>query len=177
MPLLHEYICTATPGRRVLEVYDADTYPDDTATLQTAEEQVVAGERHHLYLVSLQPAIKAQVSIRVWDAVPQVPADAEGHVTITIESRTGTLVVNELEFGPAGDTTLPRPGVYEGHAWWRGRQAASDYYDGYFDQETDDWTPEQTRSYFAQCPAGEHYVLDLAHVGEPDPLDGNQAGR
>ncbi|MEU5689959.1 hypothetical protein DEJ48_38855 [Streptomyces venezuelae] len=176
MPLLHEYTCTATPGRRVLEVYDAETYLGDTESLHTAEEQVVAGERHHLYLVSLQPTIKAQVSIRIWDTVPQVPADAEGRVPVTIESRTGTLVVNELEFGPAGETNLPRPGVYEGHAWWRGRQAAGDYYDSYFDQETDDWTLEQTRSYFAQCPAGEHYVLDLAYHREPDPLDANEAG-
>ncbi|MFK4070468.1 hypothetical protein [Streptomyces sp. NPDC029674] len=177
MPLLTEYTCTATPGRRVLEVYDADTYPDDTAILQTAEEQVVAGQRHHLYLVSLQPALKAQVSIRVWDTVPQVPADAEGHVPLAIESQTGTLVVNELEFGPAGETNLPRPGVYEGHAWWRGRQAAGDYYDSYLEQDTEDWTLEQTRSYLAQCPAGEHYVLDLAFLREPDPLDENEADR
>ncbi|HZH27297.1 MAG TPA: hypothetical protein VEY95_08950 [Azospirillaceae bacterium] len=54
--------------------------------------------------------------IRVWDTPPTPPAAAEGHVPVSIESETGTLVVNQLEYGPAGEMTLPRPGVYEGHA-------------------------------------------------------------
>jgi len=60
--------------------------------------------------------LDVQVIIRVWDTPPTPPAAAEGHVPVSIESETGTLVVNQLEYGPAGEMTLPRPGVYEGHA-------------------------------------------------------------
>ncbi|MEU6394733.1 hypothetical protein [Streptomyces sp. NPDC046939] len=171
MALLAEYSVAATPGRGVLEVYDADAYLSDSAALDAAERQVVAGNGYHLYLLSLQPAMQAQVTIRVWDSIPEVPAHAEGHVPVSIESETGILVVNQLESGPAGEMTLPRPGVYEGHAWWGGRRAAADYYDSYLRQDIADWTPEQTAHYLAQCPAQERYVLELAYTREPEPLD------
>lgn len=171
MALLADYSVAATPGRRVLEVYDADAYLSDPAAMDAAELQVVAGNGYHLYLISLQSAIPAHISIRIWDTAPAVPADAEGHVPISIESETGTLVINQLEFGPAGEITLPRPGIYEGHAWWSGRQAAADYYDSYLEQDIEDWTSEQTRNYLAGCPAQERYVLELAYTCEPLPPD------
>ncbi|MFF8544979.1 hypothetical protein ACF060_32390 [Streptomyces werraensis] len=65
---------------------------------------------------SLQADIPAQVDIRIWDAPPPAPGDAEGHPAITLESETGALVVNQLSYGPAGDMTLPRPGMYRGTA-------------------------------------------------------------
>jgi hypothetical protein len=54
MALLAEHHVTATPGRRVLEVYDADAFLGDSAALDAAEVQVVAGNGYHLYLLSLQ---------------------------------------------------------------------------------------------------------------------------
>ncbi|GEB57301.1 hypothetical protein GCM10017674_60180 [Streptomyces gardneri] len=56
------------------------------------------------------------------------PEDAEGTVPVSLESETGQLVVNQLSFGPAGTTDLPRPGVYDGHAAWSGREATAAYY-------------------------------------------------
>ncbi|MEU1128383.1 hypothetical protein ABZ383_00710 [Streptomyces sp. NPDC005900] len=175
MALLADYSVAATPGRGVLEVYDADAYLGDSAAIDAAEQQVVAGNGYHLYLLNLQPAIEVQVTVRIWDTVPEVPAEAEGHVPVSIESETGILVVNQLEFGPAGEMSLPRPGVYEGHTWWSGRQAAADHYGSYLDQDTEDWTFEQTRSYLTQCPAHERYVLDLAYTRGPESLDEDEA--
>ncbi|MEV6763855.1 hypothetical protein AB0N16_25110 [Streptomyces sp. NPDC051105] len=129
MALLAEYSCKATPARRVVEVYDADAYLSDDEAMAAAHRQVVAGNGYHLYIRSLQPDIGVEVTIRVWDTPPAPPADVEGQVPVSIESETGILVVNQLEYGPAGEMTLPRPGVYEGHAWWEGRQATADYYE------------------------------------------------
>ncbi|MFC3346829.1 hypothetical protein ACFOOM_05115 [Streptomyces echinoruber] len=119
--LLAEHHVTATPGRRVLEVYDADAHLGDEAALDAAETQVVAGNGYHLYLLSLQPDMKVQVTIRIWDTPPPPPAEAEGHTRVSLESETGILVVGQLDRGPADEITLPRPGVYEGHAWWQNR--------------------------------------------------------
>jgi hypothetical protein len=75
------------------------------------------------------PGIPARIEIRIWDTPPSVPTGTEGHTDITLESETGMLVVNQFTYGPVGDMSLPRPGVYEGHAWWTGRQAVRDYHD------------------------------------------------
>ncbi|MFJ4689589.1 hypothetical protein [Streptomyces sp. NPDC088789] len=167
MALLAEHNITATPGRRVVEVYDADAYLGDEAALDAAETQVVAGNGYHLYLFSLQPDMKVQVTIRIWDTPPALPAEREGHVDISLESETGTLVIGQLDRGPAADLALPRPGVYEGHAWWINRQAAADYYDTTLGQLTDEspdgWLTEAWNS----CPVTERYVLDLAYSREP----------
>ncbi|MFF3907242.1 hypothetical protein ACFYZJ_14880 [Streptomyces sp. NPDC001848] len=84
---------------------------------------------------------------------------------------TGVLVVNQLTLGPAGEMSLPRPGVYEGYAWWAGREAASAYYDEVLRSINDDWFPERIGHAWSQCPADERYVLDLAFVREPEPYD------
>ncbi|MFF5143720.1 hypothetical protein ACFY6U_28975 [Streptomyces sp. NPDC013157] len=171
MALLAEYTVTASPDRRVVEVYDADAYLGDEAAMEAAEEQVVAGNGYHLFLLSLQADIKVRVTIRVWDTPPKPSADAEGHVPVSIESETGTLVVNQLTLGPAGEMTLPRPGVYEGYAWWAGRAAASAYYDDTLSRIDEDWTPELIRQAWDRCPVDERYVLDLAFVRESEPDD------
>lgn len=170
MALLAERNVTATPGRRVLEVYDADAFLGDEAALDAAEVQVVAGNGYHLYLLSLQPDMPVQITIRIWDTPPEPPADAEGHVGISLESETGILVIGQLDCGPApDDVVLPRPGVYEGHAWWANRQAASDYYDTTLDQLTEDSPDGQLIEAWNNCPVTERYVLDLAYVREPEP--------
>ncbi|WP_235458906.1 hypothetical protein [Streptomyces olivochromogenes] len=132
---------------------------------------MVAGDGYHLYLRSLQPDIDVEVTIRIWDTPPSVPAEAEGHVDISIESETGILVVNQLALGPAGDMTLPRPGVYEGHAWWVNRQAAADYYDSTLDQLTSETPDGWLIEAWDNCPVTERYVLDLAYIREPEPVD------
>ncbi|MFF8036253.1 hypothetical protein [Streptomyces sp. NPDC016626] len=171
MGLLTEYSVDAIPGRRFIEIYDADAYLDDAAAMDAARQQVVAGNGYHLYLHSLQPDIPARIEIRVWDTPPSVPTDTEGHTNITLESETGMLVVNQFTYGPAGDMSLPRPGVYEGHAWWTGRQAVRDYHDtvlrnlaasGQGTRLPDDWR---------HSPHTERYVLDLAWTRDPSPLD------
>lgn len=171
MALLAEYSVSATPGRRIVEVYDADAYLGDEAAMDAAEQQVVAGNGYHLYLMSLQPDIPVQVTIRIWGTPPKPPADAEGHIPVALESETGVLVVNQLDRGLAGELPLPRPGVYEGHAWWTGRQTAADYYDTFLAQDTDGWTTDQIGQYWERCPANERYVLDLAYTREPEPVD------
>jgi hypothetical protein len=76
MTLLAEYNVSATPGRCIVEVYDADAFLGDEAALDAAEVQVVAGNGYHLYLLSLQTDIDVQVTIRIWDTPPPPPADA-----------------------------------------------------------------------------------------------------
>lgn len=171
MALLAEYSCKATPARRVVEVYDADAYLSDDDAMAAARRQVVAGNGYHLYLLSLQPDIDVEVAIRVWDTPPAPPTDAEGQVPVSIESETGILVVNQLEYGPAGEMTLPRPGVYEGHAWWEGRQATADYYESSLDHPTDDTFEDHLTQAWNNCPVTERYVLDLAYTREPEPSD------
>ncbi|MFG2311293.1 hypothetical protein ACGFS9_21885 [Streptomyces sp. NPDC048566] len=171
MALLAEYRCKATPARRVIEVYDADAYFGDDDAMAVARTQVVAGNGYHLYLLSLQPDIDVEVAIRVWDTPPAPPADAEGRVSVGIESETGILVVNQLTYGPAGEMTLPRPGVYEGHAWWEGRQATADYHELSLDHPADDGFEEHLNRAWNTCPVTERYVLDVAYVREPEPVD------
>ncbi|PKT73299.1 hypothetical protein CW362_09165 [Streptomyces populi] len=175
MALLAEHHVTATPGRRVLEVYDADAFLGDTVALDAAEAHVVAGNGYHLYLLSLQPDMPVRITIRIWDTPPEPPADAEGHVGISLESETGILVVRQLDRGPApGDVVLPRPGVYEGHAWWAGRQAAGDYYDTTLARLADDAPDSWLTEAWNNCPVAERYVLDLAHSREPEPVDDDE---
>ncbi|MFD8048538.1 hypothetical protein ACF063_11230 [Streptomyces chartreusis] len=171
MSLLAEHNVTAIPGRRVLEVYDADAYLGDEAALDAAETQVVAGNGYHLYLLSLQPDMKVQMTIRIWDTPPTSPAEAEGHVEISLESETGILVVGQLDRGPADEITLPRPGVYEGHAWWQNRQAAADYYNATLDHLTEESPEDQLTEAWTNCPVTERYVLDLAYIREPESID------
>jgi hypothetical protein len=171
MALLAEHHITATPGRRVVEVYDADAYLGDEAALAAAETQVVAGNGYHLYLLSLQPDMKVQITIRIWDTPPTPPADAEGHTSLSLESETGILVIGQLDRGPADDLTLPRPGVYEGHAWWTNRQAAADYYNNTLSQLPDDAPDTWLTDAWNNNPTTERYVLDLAYTREPAPLN------
>ncbi|MGX6744962.1 hypothetical protein [Streptomyces peucetius] len=122
MQPIAEFRVTARPGRRIVEIYDADVYLGDEAALEASRKQVVAGTGHHLYL---QPDIRAHVAVRIWPTPPQPPAQVEGHVPVTLESETGTLVINQLTLGPAGEATLPparrvrRPCVV---AWKNGNQ-------------------------------------------------------
>ncbi|MFJ7043715.1 hypothetical protein ACIQVC_10000 [Streptomyces sp. NPDC101112] len=171
MALLAEYSCKATPARRVVEVYDADAYLGDDDAMAAAHRQVVAGNGYHLYLLSLQPDIGVQVTIRLWDTPPAPPTEAEGHVPTSIESETGVLVVNQLGYGPAGDMTLPRPGVYEGYAWWENRQATADYYEATLSHPTDDTFENHLTQAWNNCPVTERYVLDLAYSREPEVVD------
>ncbi|MFF5967547.1 hypothetical protein ACFY64_28230 [Streptomyces collinus] len=170
MVLLAEHNVTATPGRCVVEVYDADAYLGDEAALDAAEKQVVAGNGYHLYLLSLQPDMNVQVTIRIWDTPPTPPAGAEGHTNVSLESETGILVVGQLDRGPADEVPLPRPGVYEGHAWWEGRQATADYYERSLDHPTDDTFEDHLTQAWNNCPVTERYVLDLAYTREPEPI-------
>ncbi|MBM7090895.1 hypothetical protein ABZ606_12805 [Streptomyces sp. NPDC012461] len=172
MALLAEYRCKATPARRVVEVYDADAYLSDDDIMAAARTQVVAGNGYHLYLLSLQPDIDVEVAIRVWDVAPAPPAGVEGHVPVTIESETGVLVVNQLEYGPAGEMTLPRPGVYEGHAWWENRQAMADYYvTTTLNHPADDTFEDHLTQAWNNPPVTERYGLDLAYIREPEVVD------
>ncbi|MEV5959658.1 hypothetical protein AB0M11_38975 [Streptomyces sp. NPDC051987] len=171
MGLLVEYSCKATPGRRVVEVYDADAYLGDGEAMAAARRQVVAGNGYRLYILSLQPAIDVEVTIRVWETPPAPPVDAEGQVPVSIESETGILVVNQLEYGPAGEMALPRPGVYEGYTWWEGRRATGDHYERSLDHPTDDTFEDHLAHAWNTCPVTERYVLDLAYVREPELVD------
>ncbi|ATW52180.1 hypothetical protein [Streptomyces peucetius] len=165
MQLVAEYSVTARPDRGIVQVYDVDAYLSDEQALQAARDHVVAGNGYHLYLHSLQPDIRAHVTIRLWDTPPPPPADADGHTTVTLDSETGILVINQFTLGPAGEMTLPRPGVYEGTAWWSGRQACADYYTETLQQIDEHWEPERIRQAWANCPTPERYVLDLARTG------------
>ncbi|MFD5558151.1 hypothetical protein ACFWIA_30475 [Streptomyces sp. NPDC127068] len=171
MTLLAEHALKATPGRGVLQVYDVEAYEGDEAALDAAEVQVVAGNGYHLYLLSLQPDMAVQVVIRVWDTPPSPPADAEGHVNISLESATGILVIGQLDSGPAGDISLPRPGVYDGHAWWQNREAAAEYYASTLQNVTDDTPDGYLVQAWEECPVVERYVLDLAYIREPEPVN------
>ncbi|MFF9869602.1 hypothetical protein ACF1G0_30090 [Streptomyces sp. NPDC013953] len=162
-----EHSVTARPDRCVVEVYDADACLGDEQALEAAEQYVVAGNGYHLYLLCLQPDMPVNVTIRLWDSPPAPPADAEGQVPVTLESETGILVVNQLTFGPAGEITLPEPGIYTGHTWWTGRQPARAYYDQVLQRITDDWTLDQVTEAWTQSPIQERYVLDLGYTGPP----------
>ncbi|MFD7978737.1 hypothetical protein [Streptomyces sp. NPDC059071] len=165
-----EFSVTARPDRRIVEVYDADAYLGDEQAMATSRQQVVAGNGYHLYIHTLQPDIRVHITIRLWDTPPPPPAEAEGHAPITLDSETGILVVNQLTLGPAGEMTLPEPGVYEGTAWWTSRQAAADYYNLTLQEIEEDWSPERVTQAWADCPTPEHYILDLSYI-RPSPDD------
>ncbi|MFD5557673.1 hypothetical protein ACFWIA_28010 [Streptomyces sp. NPDC127068] len=171
MMLLAEHKVTATPSRGVVEVYDAEAYEGDVAALDAAEVEVVAGNGYHLYLISLQPDIAVQVIIRVWDTPPPPPSNAEGHVSVSIESETGSLVIGQLDAGPAGDISLPRPGVYDGYAWWENREATAAYYATTLHHLTDDTPDGYLTRAWKNCPVTERYVFDLAYLRDPEPID------
>ncbi|MFB0618284.1 hypothetical protein [Streptomyces sp. AGS-58] len=134
-------------------------------TMAAGRRQVVAGNGYHLCIRSLQPDIKVEVALRVWDIAPDPPAKAEGHVPVSIESETGVLVVNQLEYGPAGEMTLPRPSV--GEPAGDGRLLRNDAR-----------PPHRRHLRRPSHPGVEHpppvterYVLDLAYIREPEPVD------
>ncbi|MEU5521550.1 hypothetical protein ABZ759_13010 [Streptomyces sp. NPDC047860] len=172
MALVAEYRTTAQPDRGIVEVYDADAYEADREAAVRSRAEVVAGNGYHLYLHTLQPDLRVEVAIRIWDGPQDPPTDAEGHTDISLESETGDLVVNQLTLGPAGTTRLPRPGVYAGHAWWAGRQTAADYYDqnirGGVRQPT---TTEEVGRAREQSPVTERYTFDLWFLRECEPED------
>lgn len=170
MALIAEFRTTAQPDRGIVEVYDADAYEADREAAVRARAEVVAGNGYHLYLRTLQPDLRIEVAVRIWDGPQDPPADSEGRTSISLESGTGDLVVNQLTLGPAGTIKLPRPGVYAGHAWWTGRQAASDYYDqnlrGGVRHPT---TTEDVGRARELSPVAEQYTLDLWFLRECEP--------
>ncbi|MFI2210375.1 hypothetical protein [Streptomyces sp. NPDC020141] len=175
MEPLTEYRVQARPDRRVVEVYDADAYLGDMEAMRVAEVQVVAGNGYHLYLKSLQPDIRVAVSIRVWAEPQNPPSHAEGSVPVDLESVTGTLVVNQLTFGPAGEMELPRPGVYAGHAWWVNRESTLKRYETALARLAGGDTPDGALSQaFAESAGHEQYVLDLHFVRESEDEDGDE---
>lgn len=172
MALIAEYRTTAWPDRGIVEVYDANAYEADREAAVRARAEVVAGNGYHLYLHTLQPDLRVEVAIRIWDGPQDPPADAEGRTSISLKSETGDLVVNQLTLGPAGMTRLPRAGVYAGHAWWTGRQAASDYHDrnirGGVRQPM---TTQEVGRAREQSPVTEQYTVDLWFLRECEPGD------
>ncbi|ALO13604.1 hypothetical protein AQF52_8023 [Streptomyces venezuelae] len=171
MQLVAEYSVMARPDRSLIEIYDADAYLADEQAVRASHHHVVAGNGYHLYLRSLQPDLRVRITIRVWDCPPPPPDDAEGHRPVILDSETGILVINQLTFGPAGEMTLPQPGVYDGTTWWAGRQATWDYYAQTLRQIDDAGTPERIAHAWSQCPVPERYVLDLAYTGPSLPED------
>ncbi|MFF8912836.1 hypothetical protein ACF08M_05780 [Streptomyces sp. NPDC015032] len=162
MQPIAEYTTSARPDRSVVEIYDADAYLADEAAMKASRQQVVAGNGYHLYFHSLQSDIHVKVNIRIWSMPQKVPAQAEGFTPIHLESETGTLVIGQLTLGPAGEMELPRAGVYEGTAWWRGRDAALAYHDDLLRQIDDNWEIDQITRAWRECPFTEEYVLDLS---------------
>ncbi|WP_327412014.1 hypothetical protein [Streptomyces sp. NBC_01233] len=67
---------------------------------------------------------------------------------------------------------LPRPGAYEGHASWTGRDAAAAYYNASLQRAAgEQWTPDRIGASWQQCPAAEQYTLDLWFARESGPED------
>ncbi|MFH9742602.1 hypothetical protein ACH4MA_33540 [Streptomyces roseolus] len=172
MSLITEYSINARPDRQLVEVYDSDAYLGSDEAYYRSKTQVVAGDGYHFYLQCGQPDIAVQVVIRVWDTPQKPPEDAEGTVPFSLESETGRLVINQLTFGPAGEMVLPRPGVYDGHAAWSGREAVAAYYNACIQRGVEEqWDAEQIGAAWRQCPTTERYILDLWFVRESEPED------
>ncbi|MFJ8011159.1 hypothetical protein [Streptomyces sp. NPDC096339] len=169
MALITEYRTPARPNYRLVEVYDADAYLTDEAAIDLAHEHVVGGNGYHLYMYSLQPDVTVEVVIRIWDTPQPCPAEVEGTLPVAIESETGTLVVGQFVFGPAGEMTLPRPGCYEGHASWTGRAATAAYYAKTLRQIDSGWSTEQIGRAWDRSPVPERYSLDLWFVRDSEP--------
>ncbi|WP_432011296.1 hypothetical protein [Streptomyces cucumeris] len=155
----------------MVEVYDADAYLGDDAALKASERQVVAGNGYHLYLRSLQADIQVTVTIRIWPSEQQPPAEADGTTAVTLESETGLLVIRQPTYGPAGEMELPEPGVYEGYAWWTGRESTGAYYNDALARIGEDWTIEQIGQGWDDCPFEEIYTLDLHFVRPSEDVD------
>ncbi|MFE0646345.1 hypothetical protein ACFW2Y_32785 [Streptomyces sp. NPDC058877] len=170
MSLIAEYGISVRPDRGLVEVYDPDAYLGSDEAYYRSRTQVVAGDGYHLYLQTSQPDIAVQVVIRVWDTTQKLPEEAEGTVPVSLESETGLLVVNQLSFGPAGEMVLPRPGVYDGHATWSGREATAAYYNTCLQRAAEEqWDAGQIGAAWRQRPTVEQYTLDLWFVREPEP--------
>ncbi|PJE94483.1 hypothetical protein CUT44_30175 [Streptomyces carminius] len=172
MALITEYGTRTRPDRRIVEVYDEDAYLGDDEALGESRTRVVAGNGYHLYLHSLQSEIEVEVTVRVWDGPREPSWEAEGDAPVSLESETGTLVVRAFTGGPVGDMSLPRPGVYEGRAWWAGRQATADHLvECDRRRDAEGWGFERLRRAWRECPVQERYVLDLWYVREPEPVE------
>ncbi|MFV0126409.1 hypothetical protein ACLGI4_01595 [Streptomyces sp. HMX112] len=171
MEPIAEYSVTAHPDYRLVEVYDADACLVDSAAAQASQERVVAGNGYHLYLHSPQSGIPVRVTIRIWPAPRRPPEQAEGSVPVSLESETATLIVGQLTMGPAGEMRLPRPGVYEGHAWWTGRRATAAYYEETLERADGEDAAGQLTEAWSRCPVEERYVLDLVFAGPPVPVE------
>ncbi|MFZ3494773.1 hypothetical protein ACODT5_16410 [Streptomyces sp. 5.8] len=175
MSLIAEYSTMARPDRGIVQVYDADAYLGDDETLARSRAKVVAGNGYHLYLHSLQVDVEVQVVINIWAGPQNPPEGIEGTVALTLESTTGQLIVNQLTYGPAGVMELPRPGVYDGHATWSGRDTTAAYCDTSHRRSVEEaWTTEQLRAAWKQCPTTEQYTLDLWFVREAEDDEGGE---
>ncbi|UQW99164.1 hypothetical protein [Streptomyces sp. RerS4] len=171
MPLLVQTTTLARPSYRLVEVYDSEAYLTDDDAIAAAERNVVGGNGYHLYMLSLQPDLKVEVTIRVWDDPQPSPVDVEGFTSVSLESETGVLVVGQFALGPAGEMSLPRPGVYEGRVSWSGRVAAARYYERALREIEGDWSTTRIRQLWDGNPHPEQYILDLWYVREPEPVD------
>ncbi|MGW7530225.1 hypothetical protein [Streptomyces sp. NPDC054783] len=63
------------------------------------------------------------------------------------------------------------PRLPHGHAWREGRAAAADHYGTTLDQLSDDSSEDVLLEVWSTNPVTERYVLDLAYVREPEPVD------
>ncbi|GBP98817.1 hypothetical protein SSP531S_02100 [Streptomyces spongiicola] len=67
MALIAEFRTTAQPDRGIVEVYDADAYEADCEAAAKARSEVVAGNGYHLCLRTLQPDLRIEIAVRIWD--------------------------------------------------------------------------------------------------------------
>ncbi|MFI8515430.1 hypothetical protein ACIGHB_30305 [Streptomyces sp. NPDC085460] len=172
VPLIAEYSTNARAYYGLVEVYDSDAYLGDDESLQRSRTQVVAGNGYHLYLQASQRDIEVQVTIRIWDTPQRPPRGTEGTTPVSLESETGQLVVSAPTSGSAGVMDLPRPGAYNGHAAWSGREATAAYYNTCIQRGAEEqWEAEQIGAAWRKCPTTEHYTLDLWFVRESEPED------
>jgi hypothetical protein len=111
-------------------------------------------------LHSLQPDRTVEVAIRIRDTPRPPPEHAEGTVPVTLESPTGILVAPVP--GPYASVTLPRPGLYQGHASWTGRRATADYYDQRIQRgAAQQWDADRIGQAWQRCSTQERYALHL----------------
>ncbi|MFC5723224.1 hypothetical protein ACFP1Z_23930 [Streptomyces gamaensis] len=172
MALITEIRTLAKPDYEALDISDPEADAVDSEALEDARAHVVASSGYHVYVHSLQRDIKVEVVIRVWDGPQPTPGQSvSGFVRLALESENGVLMVNQFTSGPAGEMSLPRPGVYEGYASWSGREEVVAYRDSVVRQLTSDWSVEDMRQAWERCPVPERYVLDLWYVRESSAGD------
>ncbi|MEU9030717.1 hypothetical protein AB0D46_24995 [Streptomyces sp. NPDC048383] len=165
MSLITELKTLAYPDYRLLEIRDSDAIDRDDEAAHASRTRVVVGSGPHIYITSLQREIYVQVIIRIWDSPQAPPTDAEGLNQVSFESPTGLISVDELTKGSAASMTLPRPGVYEGHAAWNNRQATSDYFDACMARAVEEeWNAVRIGQACKECPVLEEYAIDLWHT-------------